>query len=141
MSVNLARRLTAAGGLAHPRAMKRLLLAAALLLAPCPVLAQDAPEGGAWIDCTVAEIAAFRDRIEIVCAGPAAVKGMAGEKSGPRRFAVETRDPLTESLLPLAIEAKGRGRTLGILYVVAPEANPADCARETCRRAAGVVLK
>lgn len=119
--------------------MKRLLLAAALLLTPVPVLAQDAPEGGAWTDCTVAEIAAFRDRIEVVCAAPA--KGMAGEKAAPRRFAVENRDPLTESLLPLAIEAKGKGRPLGILYVVSAEANPTDCAKETCRRAAGVVLK
>lgn len=122
--------------------MKRLLLAAALLLAPAPVLAEEAPEGGAWTDCTVAEIGAYRDRVEIVCAAPAAAgKGMAGEKSPPRRFAVENRDPLTDGLLKLAIEAKGRGRPLGILYVVAPEANPADCAKETCRRAAGVVLK
>ena len=119
--------------------MKRLLLAAALLLAPAPVFAQDAPEGGAWTDCAVAEIAAFRDRIEIVCAAPA--KGMAGEKTSPRRFAIENRDPLTESLLPLAIEAKGKGRPLGVLYVVSAEANPADCAKETCRRVAGVVLK
>jgi hypothetical protein len=119
--------------------MKRLLFVAALLLSPAPVLAQEAPEGGAWTDCTVVEIAAFRDRVEIACAAPA--KGMAGEKSAPRRFAIENRDPLTESLLPLAIEAKGKGRPLGILYVVSPEANPTDCAKETCRRMAGVVLK
>jgi hypothetical protein len=119
--------------------MKRLLLAAALLLAPAPAFAQEAPEGGAWTDCTVAEIAAYRDRVEIVCAAPA--KGMAGEKTAPRRFAVENRDPLTDGLLKLAIEAKGRARPLGVLYVVAPEANPADCPKETCRRVAAVVLK
>lgn len=119
--------------------MKRLLLVAALLAAPLPALAQEPPEGGAWADCTVSEIAAFRDRLEVACAAPA--KGMAGEKAGPSRFAVETRDPLTESLLTLALEAKGRTRTLRVLYVVAPEANPADCPAETCRRAAGVVLK
>ncbi|MCE3288936.1 MAG: hypothetical protein K0R83_948 [Caulobacter sp.] len=125
--------------------MKRLLLIAALLAAPsatfAPIAAwaQDAPDGGAWSDCTVSEIAAYRDRLEIACAAPA--KGMAGEKAGPSRFAVETRDPLTESLLTLAIEAKGRTRTLRVLYVVAPEANPADCPAETCRRAAGAVLK
>ncbi len=119
--------------------MKRLFLAAALLLTPVPVLAQEAPEGGAWTDCMVSEIAAFRDRVEIVCAAPG--KGMAGEKSAPRRFAIENRDPLTEGLLPLAIEAKGKGRPLGILYVVSAEANPTDCAKETCRRMAGVVLK
>jgi hypothetical protein len=119
--------------------MKRLLLAAALLLAPAPVIAQDAPEGGAWTDCTVSEIAAYRDYVEIACAAPA--KGMAVEKAAPRRFAVESRDPLTDGLLKLAIEAKGRGRPLGILYVVSPDANPADCPKDTCRRAAAVVLK
>jgi hypothetical protein len=121
--------------------MKHLLLVASLLLAPAPVLAQEAPEGGAWTDCSVAEIGAYRDRVEIVCAAPAAGKGMAGEKTGPRRFAVENRDPLTDGLLKLAIEAKGRGRPLGVLYVVSPDANPADCSKETCRRAAAVVLK
>ncbi|RYF95009.1 MAG: hypothetical protein EON95_03175 [Caulobacteraceae bacterium] len=121
--------------------MKQLLLIAALsLAASAPALAQDAPEGGAWTDCTVSEIAAYRDRVEIVCAGPAA-KGMAGDKAGPRRFAVETRDPVTDSLLKLAIEAKGRSRPLGVLYVVAPEANPADCPAATCRRVAGATLK
>jgi hypothetical protein len=119
--------------------MKRLLLIAALLAAPSATFAQEAPDGGAWTDCTVSEIAAFRDRLEIACAAPA--RGMAGEKAGPSRFAVETRDPLTESLLTLAIEAKGRTRPLRVLYVVAPEANPADCPAETCRRAAGAVLK
>ncbi len=119
--------------------MKRLLLAAALLAAPAPVLAQDAPEGGAWIDCTVSEIAAFRDRLEVACAAPA--KGMAGDKAAPRRFAVENRDPLTDNLLSLAIEAKGRARPLAILYVVSSDANPVDCDRETCRRAAAAILK
>lgn len=125
--------------------MKRLLPAIALLAATAPVLtpgalAQDAPEGGAWIDCGITEIAAFRDRVEIACSLPAAGKG-AGDKAQPRRFAVENRDPLTESLLPLAIEAKGRARPLAILYVVSPEANPTDCDRETCRRAAAAILK
>ena len=125
--------------------MKRLLLIAALLVAPAASLApvsawaQDAPEGGAWTDCTVSEIAAYRDRLEVACAAPA--KGMAGEKAGPSRFAVESRDPLTESLLTLALEAKGRARTLRVLYVVSPQANPADCPAETCRRAAAAVLK
>ncbi len=120
--------------------MKRLILTAALLLAPAaPALADEPPDGGAWTDCTVAEVAAYRDRIEIACAATA--KGMAGEKAAPRRFAVETRDPVTESLLTLALEAKGRARPLGVLYVKAPEANPEGCPAETCRRAAGAVLK
>jgi hypothetical protein len=124
----------------HPLLIAALILApAAPVLAPTSAWAQDVPDGGAWADCTVSEVAAYRDRVEIACAAPA--KGMAGEKPAPRRFAVESRDPLTESLLTLALEAKGRGRPLDVLYVVAPEANPAECPAETCRRAAGAVLK
>lgn len=123
--------------------MKAITLAAALLLTAvaAPVLAEeDSPEGGAWTECQVSEITAFRDRLEVRCTGTAS-RGIDGETPVPRQFAVETRDPLTDSLLRLAIEAKGRTRPLSILYVKAPAANPAGCAPETCRRVAGVTLK
>ncbi|HYE44360.1 MAG TPA: hypothetical protein VEA44_01165 [Caulobacter sp.] len=112
--------------------MKRLLSAAALLFVPAPALAQPAPEGGAWTDCMVQEIYADRDRLEVACA----VK-----TDGPRRFAVESRDPVADPLLRLAIVAKDKTRALGVLYVTAPEANPDGCDPKTCRRAAAVILK
>ncbi|MBI1404927.1 MAG: hypothetical protein GC145_02225 [Caulobacter sp.] len=121
--------------------MKHLALAAALLLSSAvPALAEDPPEGGAWASCQVSQISAYRDRLMLKCAGPAA-KDLDGEATTPRVFAVETRDPLTETLLTLAIEAKGRGLGLDILYVKSPAANPDGCDKETCRRAAGVTLK
>jgi hypothetical protein len=123
------------------RVMKTLFLAAALVAAAAlPVHAEEPPEGGAWTDCQVSEITAYRDRLLVACGGPAG-KGIDGETPAPRRFAVETRDPLTDSLLRMALEAKGRARPLAILYVKSPAANPDGCDAETCRRAAGVTLK
>ncbi|NBB14085.1 hypothetical protein GVN21_01795 [Caulobacter sp. SLTY] len=112
--------------------MKRLLLAAALVALPLPAVAQKAPEGGSWTECMVGEIFADRDRLEIGCAGKA---------GGPSRFAIESRDPLAESLLRLALTAKDRARPLGVLYVIAPEANPEGCDPAVCRRLAAVSLK
>lgn len=112
--------------------MKRLFLAAALLALPASAIAQKAPEGGAWTECMVGDIFADRDRLEIGCAGKTA---------GPRRFALEIRDPLAETLLRLAISAKDRNRPLGVLFVMAPEANPEGCDAEICRRLAAVNLR
>lgn len=120
--------------------MRTLLatVAAALLLAPS-AMAQEAPEGGAWIDCQVTAITAFRDRVSVTC-GAAAARELTGA-AGVREYMVETNDPLADYLVRLALEAKGRGRPLGLLLVKAPEANPVECPAETCRRAAGAVLK
>ena len=120
--------------------MRTLLatVAAALLLAPS-ARAQEAPEGGAWIDCQVTAITAFRDRMSVTCAA-AAPREVTGS-AGVREYMVETNDPLADLLTRLAIEAKGRARPLGLLLVRAPEANPAECPAESCRRVAGAMLK
>ncbi|MDP1737423.1 MAG: hypothetical protein Q8L23_08280 [Caulobacter sp.] len=116
-----------------------LFLAASLTV---PALAEDPPMGGAWIDCNVASVAAFRDRLIVRCASVAPAKGLQGETEGPpREFAIEAVGPLTEPVLRLAIEAKGRGRPLTILYVREASANPAGCPADRCRRIAAVELK
>ncbi|MFN3859670.1 MAG: hypothetical protein ACK4RV_18145 [Caulobacter sp.] len=123
--------------------MRHTLALAALLsglaLAAGSAGAQEAPEGGAWIDCQVTAITAFRDRMSVTCAA-AAPREVTGS-AGVREYMVETNDPLADLLTRLAIEAKGRARPLGLLLVRAPEANPAECPAETCRRVAGAMLK
>lgn len=104
--------------------------------------AGDAPEGGAWTDCSVTAVAAFRDRLIVRCAAPppgAPLQG--GSDAPPREFAIEAMGPLTEPVLRLAIEAKGRGRPLIILYVRDASANPPGCPVDRCRRIAAVELK
>jgi len=121
-----------------------LMAAAALTVAslPAPALAADASGGGAWTECQVASVAAFRDRLEVRCAPSSPAAGLAGPgEVVPREFAIETVGPLTDPTLRLAIEAKGRGRPLGILYVRDPGANPSGCAADRCRRIAGIELR
>lgn len=115
------------------------LLAAAALAGPAR--AGDAPEGGAWVDCTVSSVAAFRDRVVVHCATPVATTAQGGTDGAPRDFAIETVGPLTDPVLRLAVTAKGGGRPLAILYVKDPGANPSGCPADRCRRIAGVELK
>ena len=111
------------------------LTAVAILAAASPAVARDeAPEGGAWTECQVSSITAYRDRLVVKCSG------MAGGEA-PREFAVELVDRMAELVLRLSIEAKGRARPLNVLYVKSASANPAGCAAEGCRRVAGVELK
>lgn len=107
-----------------------------------PAVAGDTPEGGAWIDCTVSSVAAFRDRVVIHCAAPPAGKGLEGAADAPPRdFAIESMGPLTDPVLRLAVSARSGGRPLAILYVKDPAANPPGCPAERCRRIAGIELK
>ncbi len=112
-----------------------LLALAATMTLTAPAVAQEAPEGGAWIDCAVGSVAAFRDRVVVKCSNVPA----GGE--APREFAMEMNDRLADVVLKFAVEAKGRGKPLGLLYVKATPANPAGCAPERCRRIAAVELK
>jgi hypothetical protein len=106
---------------------------AVLSAAAAPALADEPPAGGAWAACTVGAVAAFPDRLVIKCSA------MAGG-ADPTEFAIETMDRLADPVLRLAIEAKGRGKPLGILYVKEPGANPKGCLAQ-CRRIAAVELK
>ena len=104
-------------------------------------VAGDAPDGGAWTDCTVGSVAAFRDRLIIHCAAPPAGKGLEGAGDGPPKdFGIESTGPLTDPVLRLAMGAKSTGRPLAILYVKDPVANPPGCPADRCRRIAGIEL-
>ena len=104
--------------------------------------AGDAPDGGSWIDCTVASVAAFRDLVIVHCAASPAAKGLEGGGAAlPRDFGIESMGPLTDPVLRLAVAATGGGRPLAILYVKDPAANPPGCPADRCRRIAGVELK
>ncbi len=105
-------------------------------------VAADAPDGGAWTDCSVASVAAFRDRVVIHCTAQSGGAGPAGSSDGgPRDFAIEAMGPLTDPVLRLAVSAKATGRPLAILYVKDAVANPPGCSADRCRRIAGIELK
>lgn len=109
-----------------------LVLAASALSAP--VLADDAPEGGAWADCAVTSVTLLRDRMVVKCAG------LAGADN-PRLFAMETNDRLLDPVLRIALDAKSRGKPMGVLYVKATIASPAGCQPADCRRLVAVESK
>lgn len=109
-----------------------------------PAVAAEAPEGGAWIDCSVSSVAVYRDHVSVHCAASAPappLRGGAGGGSTPREFAIESIGPLTDPVLRLAIEAKRGGKPLAILYVRDASANPPGCVTEGCRRIAAIELK
>ena len=110
-----------------------LILAAGLT---SPTLAAEAPAGGAWLDCTVATIGAYRDRLTVSCAASSLLGADA-----PQEFAIEAMGPLTDPVLRLAMAAKSGARPLAILYVKDPSANPPGCVADRCRRIAAVELK
>lgn len=109
-----------------------LALAASALSAPA--VAQDAPEGGAWTDCPVTAVTVLRDRLVVKCGG------LAGADN-PRLFAMETRDRLLDPVLRIALDAKARGKPMGVLYVKATMASPPGCAPADCRRLVAVESK
>lgn len=111
-----------------------LILAAGL---SGPAVAAEAPAGGAWLDCSVATISAYRDRLIVSCAAST----LQGGGAAPREFAIEAMGPLTDPVLRLAMAAKSGARPLAILYVKDPAANPPGCPADGCRRIAAVELK
>jgi hypothetical protein len=115
----------------------RILLPALALAASAlsiPALAQDTPEGGAWTDCPVTAVTVMRDRMVVKCGG------LAGADN-PRMFAIETNDRLLDPVLRVALDAKARGKSIGVLYVKATLASPAGCAPADCRRLVAVESK
>ena len=105
--------------------------------------AAEAPTGGAWTDCSVTSVAAFRDYLLVTCAaGPGAGLQGSGIATGtPREFGIESMSPLTDPVLRLSMAAKAGGRPLAILFVKDSAANPPGCLLDRCRRIAGVELK
>jgi hypothetical protein len=116
--------------------MRALLLAAAAaaLAMSAPALAQEPPEGGAWTDCAVTAVTVMRDRMVVKCGG------LAGADN-PRIFAIETSDRLLDPVLRIALDAKARGKPMGVLYVKSTMASPAGCAAADCRRLVAVESK
>lgn len=110
-----------------------LALAAASALST-PALAEDTPEGGAWTDCAVTAVTLLRDRLVVKCGG------LAGADN-PRTFAMEVNDRLLDPVLRIALDAKARGRPMGVLFVKATLASPAGCAPADCRRLVAVESK
>lgn len=107
-----------------------------------PALAAEAPEGGAWTDCAVTSVSVYRDHVSVHCAASAPAPALQGAGEAiPREFAIETAGLLTDPVLRLALEAKGRGKPLAILYVRDASANPPGCVADGCRRIAAVELK
>lgn len=106
-------------------------------------VAAEAPEGGAWTDCSVISVAAFRDYVLMTCAAApgAGLQGAGVAPGTPREFGIEAMSPLTDPALRLSMAAKAGGRPLGILYVKDSAANPPGCLLDRCRRIAGVELK
>lgn len=115
------------------RVLPPLLVLAATLLS-APALAQEAPEGGAWTDCAVTSVTMLRDRMVVKCAGLAGV-------DNPRLFAMETNDRLLDPVLRMALDAKARGKPMGVLYVKTTMASPAGCQAADCRRLVAVESK
>lgn len=111
--------------------MKRLtcIAAALTLLAPGLTRAEgnpDTPDGGAWTDCSLVAISAWRNRIGITCApGP--------DKTAPSQFSVEMTNPLADATLRLAQQSMTLKRPLRVLYVISPDGNPMGCDKANCR--------
>ncbi len=121
----------------------RTILTAVILCAGLTgaAAAADAPAGGAWTDCTVLSVAAFRDHVKVHCAAATPTKGLEGSEAPPRDFAIESVGPLTDPVLRMGVAARSGGRPLAILYVKDPGANPPGCPQDRCRRIAGIELK
>jgi len=115
--------------------MRPLLLSLAAAAAfSTPAVAQEAPEGGAWMDCQVTAVTVMRDRMLVKCSG------LAGADT-PRTFAMETSDRLLDPVLRIALDGKARGKPIGVLYVKATMASPPGCAPADCRRLVAVESK
>lgn len=118
-------------------------LAASLILTGVANSAEPPPPGGAWVDCTLASITAYRDHLILRCsvATPTGELEGGADSPPPREFAVEAVGPLSDPVIRMALDARARGKPLAILYVRDPVANPAGCAVEWCRRIMAVETK
>ena len=69
---------------------------------------------------------AFYDRTHVRCYNPARGKFMF--------FAVDTSQPVAETLLNKAWKSMRSGKPLTITYAPTPDLNPTSCDQQNCRR-------
>jgi hypothetical protein len=98
--------------------------------------------------CFVQSVAAFPDRVHILCTGQLKVGlgtsvGGALTSGAVRYFAVENSvaaNAMALTVLSVANAAVQRNRSLTIVYRTDPKENPAGCHASNCRRIVGVIL-
>jgi hypothetical protein len=76
--------------------------------------------------CFVRDVMAFYDRTHVRCYNPARGKYMF--------FAVDTSQPVAETLLNKAWKSMRSGKPLTITYAPTPDLNPTSCDLQNCRR-------
>jgi len=76
--------------------------------------------------CFVRDVMAFYDRTHVRCYNPARGKYMF--------FAVDTSQPVAETLLNKAWKSMRSGKPLTITYAPTPDLNPTSCDQQNCRR-------
>ena len=76
--------------------------------------------------CFVRDVMAFYDRTHVRCYNPARGKYMF--------FAVDTSQPVAETLLNKAWKSMRSGKPLTISYAPTPDLNPTSCDLQNCRR-------
>ena len=76
--------------------------------------------------CFVRDVMAFYDRTHVRCYIPARGKFMF--------FAVDTSQPVAETLLNKAWRSMRSGKPLTITYAPTPDLNPTSCDQQNCRR-------
>jgi hypothetical protein len=76
--------------------------------------------------CFVRDAAAFIDRTHVRCHNRT--------RAGFRYFAVDTAQPVAETLLVKAWKAMRTGKPLTVSYAPTAELNPSNCSARDCRR-------
>lgn len=76
--------------------------------------------------CFVRDVAAFIDRTHVRCHNRT--------RAGIRFFAVDTGQPVAETVLVKAWKAMRSGKPLTVSYAPTDDLNPANCAARDCRR-------
>jgi len=76
--------------------------------------------------CFVREVSSFHDRTHVRCHNAADQRLI--------QFAVDTAQPVAETLLVKAWQSMRSGKPLRILYAPTPDVNPPNCKPRSCRR-------
>jgi hypothetical protein len=111
------------------------------------------------VTCRIGNVAAFRDRVHIRCAGDitsqlqaqmqamqSAMQGGGGGNAqtaaAPTYFAVgvQSEPALANLVLSLATQASAQNKQVQIYFDPSPSANPLGCHPSDCRRLAGLLM-